>query len=171
VKWIQEKTCLRAEVTAERACGGKRGAEKECGGTAGLGRVKTKYHNRSDRGLGRMMSHAFFWQWRRGDDLAPAVGALAVTVTETSFQTGLIAATRRPQLRQAGATAAQRTAIALPPVTRGTDEKQSVAVRGAAKPLPQRNVWDNLSHKRASPLILLAEGAKGKGSRAERLRR
>lgn len=126
---------------------GKRGAEKEWGRAARLGSVKIQNYNRRARGLGRMMSHAFFGNWRSGSDLALTVSALAITVSEAPLYTGLIAATRRPQLRQASTAAAQRAAIALPPITRGADEKQSAAVRGAAKPLPQGNVVDNLGHK------------------------
>ena len=96
MKWVEEKACLRAEVAVKCADDGKSGADKKCGRAARLERGKIQHDSRRARGLGRMMSHAFFGG---GGNLTLAVSALAVTVSEATFQTSLIAATRCPQLR------------------------------------------------------------------------
>lgn len=85
MKGVEEKTGLRAEVTVESTSDGKGGAEKEWGGAARLGDSKIQYNNRRARGLGRMMSHAFFRGWRCDGDVALTVSALTVTVSEASL--------------------------------------------------------------------------------------
>lgn len=90
-------------------------------------------HGGGPGGRGRLIRHAFL---RSLSGLqAPAIGALAVPMVESSFLAGLVTAARRAELIASVEVTAVPAAIALASIATGTDEEEDPAMRRAAKPL------------------------------------
>lgn len=87
---------------------------------------------------GSMIRHAFCsGRMRRGEGLAPPVGALAVAVIEAAFFGSLMATVGEAVVRAAGELAAGVAAIDLLPLTTRTDEEKSATAWRPTKALPK----------------------------------
>jgi len=87
---------------------------------------------------GSMIRHVFYrGRMRRGDRLAPPVGALAIAVIEAALFGLLMAAIGEAVFGEAGEVATKVAAIDLLPLPTRTDEEKSAAARRRTKALPK----------------------------------
>jgi hypothetical protein len=84
------------------------------------------YRNR--RELGSMIRHGIFLSCSPGRCQAKSVSALTVSMIELAFKAALMPAASLAPLCDTGAEATGVAAVAMPPVTMGTDEEHSAAV-------------------------------------------
>jgi hypothetical protein len=95
---------------------------------------------RSWRGLGSVIRHGIFLGGSLGRRLAKPVSALTISVIEPAFKAALMPAASLAPLCGTSPEATGMAAVAMPPVTVGTDEEHGAAIRSRAELLVESEV-------------------------------